>query len=128
MKRPGSCDAHLAMHGEHRAVAQVIEVGGRPRTVPSALHSEDPTAFSVATSPLVTEAASPHPRAASLPEAVDLLETVLEIDVAETTTVQHRDAPHRWVRAPVSSCAASTMKSTTSCATRPSVSTPQYTG
>lgn len=106
----------------------MIEVGGRPRTIPGALHYEDPTEFSVATSPLVTDAASPQPRAAGLPEGMDLLETVLEIDVAETPAVQHRDAPHRCVRAPVSSCAASTMKSTTSCATRPSASTPQYTG
>ena len=128
MKRPGFCDAHLAMHREHRAVAQVIEVGGRPRTILSARRSENPTEFSVATSPLVLETASPHPRAAGLPEGMDLLETVLEIAVAETTAVQHRDAPHRRVRAPVSSCAASTMKPTTSWATRPSASTPQYTG
>ena len=54
-----------------------------------ALRSEDPTAFWVAAAPLITEMADPQHHLEELPEGVDLLDTFLEIDVAETTALLH---------------------------------------
>ncbi|WP_299305868.1 hypothetical protein [uncultured Brachybacterium sp.] len=54
-----------------------------------ALRSEDPTAFWVAAAPLLTEMADPQNHPEELPEGVDLLDTFLEIDIAETTALLH---------------------------------------
>ena len=50
---------------------------------------EDPTAFWVAAAPLIMEMADPQHHLEELPEGVDLLDTFLEIDVAETTALLH---------------------------------------
>ncbi|ATG50099.1 hypothetical protein CFK38_00105 [Brachybacterium vulturis] len=54
-----------------------------------ALRSDDPTAFWVAAAPLVTEIADLRHHPEELPEGVDLLDTFLEINVAETTALLH---------------------------------------
>ncbi|GAA1287715.1 MAG: hypothetical protein ACTHV2_07655 [Brachybacterium sp.] len=54
-----------------------------------ALRSDDPTAFWVAAAPLVTEIADLQHHSEELPEGVDLLDTFLEINVAETTALLH---------------------------------------
>ncbi|MDN5600459.1 MAG: hypothetical protein L0G52_08005, partial [Brachybacterium sp.] len=52
-----------------------------------ALRSDDPTAFWVAAAPLVTEIADLQHHSEELPEGVDLLDTFIEINVAETTAL-----------------------------------------
>ncbi|GAA1486567.1 hypothetical protein [Brachybacterium fresconis] len=54
-----------------------------------ALRSDDPTAFWVAAAPLVTELADLQHHPEELPEGVDLLDTFIEINVAETTALLH---------------------------------------
>ncbi|MGO2608752.1 MAG: hypothetical protein ACTH8V_16665, partial [Brachybacterium tyrofermentans] len=54
-----------------------------------ALRSDDPTAFWIAAAPLVTEIARPQHGLTKLPDGVDLLDTFIEINVAETTALLH---------------------------------------
>lgn len=54
-----------------------------------ALRAPEPTQFWVAAAPLVTILEEPGELADSLPEGVDLLETMIEVNVAETTALLH---------------------------------------
>ncbi|MGP9708213.1 hypothetical protein [Brachybacterium sp. AOP24-D1-21] len=80
-----------APHSPHRAPAPVEPAAENPliRVLRPALRSEDPTAFWVAAAPLIMEMADPQHHLEELPEGVDLLDTFLEIDVAETTALLH---------------------------------------
>jgi hypothetical protein len=83
--------SHHSSHGPRRAPAPFERAAENPliQMLRGALRSEDPTEFWVATSPLVTEIASPQRSAEGLPDGVDLLDTFIEIEVAETTAVLH---------------------------------------
>ncbi|MDN5895127.1 MAG: hypothetical protein L0H93_14035 [Nocardioides sp.] len=59
------------------------------RVLRPALRSDDPAAFWVSAAPLVMELADLRHHPEELPEGVDLLDTFLEIDVAETTALLH---------------------------------------
>lgn len=78
-------------HGTRKAPAPFERAEENPliQMLRGALRSEDPTEFWVATSPLITEIASPQRSAEGLPDGVDLLDTFIEINVAETTAVLH---------------------------------------
>ncbi|MGO3313375.1 MAG: hypothetical protein ACTIMA_06370 [Brachybacterium tyrofermentans] len=54
-----------------------------------ALRSDDPTVFWIAAAPLVVELADLRHHPEELPEGVDLMDTFLEINVAETTALLH---------------------------------------
>ncbi|MGY5766589.1 hypothetical protein ACXET9_15485 [Brachybacterium sp. DNPG3] len=54
-----------------------------------ALRSDDPTAFWIAAAPLVAVISDPARHARELPDEVDLLDTFIETDIAETTALLH---------------------------------------
>lgn len=79
--------AHHATHPEPtRDPTAEIPLLAMLRT---ALRSDDPTAFWVATAPLVGLLADASGQTVPLPDGVDRLDTFLEVDVAETTALLH---------------------------------------
>ena len=80
-----------ALHTSRHAPSPVESAAENPliRVLRPALGSDDPSAFWVAAAPLVTELANLEHQAEVLPEGVDLLDTFLEINVAETTALLH---------------------------------------
>ncbi|MGO1285351.1 hypothetical protein ACTXKL_13935 [Brachybacterium tyrofermentans] len=86
--RPAS--RHLP-HPPERAPSPAVPPADNPliRVLRPALRSDDPTAFWLTAAPLVVELADLQHHREELPEGVDLLDTFLEIDVAETTALLH---------------------------------------
>ncbi|MGO1896227.1 MAG: hypothetical protein ACTH1O_10340 [Brachybacterium sp.] len=82
---------HRAPHASRHAPSPAEPVAENPLiwVLRPALRSDDPVAFWVAAAPLVTELADLQQHPEELPEGVDLLDTFIEINVAETTALLH---------------------------------------
>lgn len=78
-------------HTPERAPSPAVPPADNPLigVLRPALRSDDPTAFWVTAAPLVVELADLRHHPEELPEGVDLLDTFLEINVAETTALLH---------------------------------------
>ncbi|UUZ44499.1 hypothetical protein LP422_19270 [Janibacter limosus] len=86
--------------GPHRTATRPSRGQSSPRREPAelgpligplrqGLRAADPTAFWVTAAPIVTVLEEPGELSAQLPDGVDLLQSFIDVDVAETTALLH---------------------------------------